>query len=185
MRPLVITQNITVDGSVEMLDGWFDPQAEGADMLEINRRDSAMCDTLLLGRQTFEDFRGYWPLQTDDETGVTDELNGLDKRVVTSTMTDPQWQNSTIIGHDPVDAVRELMERPGGGEIVVTGSITLCHTLVRAGLVTAYRLWTYPYVQGRGRPLFPDGYSAPLRLVEHLSFTSGVTYTHWTTKERT
>lgn len=181
MRALVITQNITADGSVDMLDDWFDPQGQSAEMLEINRRDSAQCDALVLGRRTFEAFRGYWPEQTDDRTGVSNELDGLDKYVVSTTISDPQWQHSTIIGADPVAGVEELKAAPGGGEIVVTGSISLCHTLIAAGVVDGYRLWTYPYVQGRGRRLFPDGHHGALRLEEHLAFATGVTYTHWST----
>lgn len=61
MRPLILTQNITADGSVEMLDDWFDPMAQDADQARIVARDSAACDAIRLGRQTFEDFRGFWP----------------------------------------------------------------------------------------------------------------------------
>ncbi len=183
MRPLIITQNITADGAIEMLDDWFDPLAQDEGMLAVNERDSALSDTLVLGRQTFEDFRGFWPEQVDDQTGVTDELNSLDKYVVSRTMTDPRWQNSTILGGDPVTEVRELLARPGAAEVVVTGSITLTHTLIAAGLVDGYRLWTYPHVQGRGRRLFPEGTSQRLRLEEERSFSSGVTYTHWTVRE--
>lgn len=184
MRRLVITQNITADGSVEMLDDWFDPSADDEDMAEVMRRDDARNDALVLGRQTFEDFRGYWPLQTDDTTGATDQLNTVQKYVVSSTMTDPQWQNSTVVATDPVAAVRELKEAEGG-EIVVTGSLTLCPALIGAGLVDEYRLLTYPYVQGRGRRLFPEGTTARLQLEEALSFASGVTYTRWTTTDTT
>lgn len=178
MRPLVITQNMTVDGSIEMLDDWFDPADDPPDMHEILTRDSAACDALLLGRQTFEDFRGYWPLQTEDTTGITEELNSLEKYVVTSTLTDPAWQHSTLLTGDPVTEVRALKQQEGR-EISLTGSITLCHTLIAAGLVDEYRLWTFPYVQGRGRRLFPDGHRTPLRLLEDRAFASGVTYTRW------
>src|SRR5699024_2995404 len=82
MRPLVITQNVTVDGSIEILDDWFDPLDSPPDQHEILQRDSAACDAIVLGRQTFEDFRGFWPEQTDDATGITDELDQLDKYVV-------------------------------------------------------------------------------------------------------
>jgi dihydrofolate reductase len=64
--------------------------------------------------------------------------------------------NSTILSGNPADEVRALKEQPGL-DIVVTGSITLCHTLIEAGLVDEYRLLVYPVVQGRGRRLFPDG----------------------------
>ena len=179
MRPLILTQNITADGSVEMLDDWFDPMAQDVDQARIVARDSAACDAILLGRQTFEDFRGFWPQQTEDTTGVSDELNTLQKYVVSSTMTDPAWQNSTILTGDPVEQVRALKQTEGA-EISLTGSITLCHALIAAGLVDGYCLWTYPYVQGRGRRLFPDGHTARLELVEHHAFAAGVTYTRWT-----
>ncbi len=106
MRTLAVTQNITLDGAVEMLDDWFDPQggADASDQQEASRELSAECDAILLGRRTFEDFRGYWPRQTDDRTGVTDELNRIHKYVVSSTMTDPQWQNTTVIDGTPCSA---------------------------------------------------------------------------------
>jgi dihydrofolate reductase len=75
------------------------------------------------------------------------------------------------------------LKQTEGAEISLTGSITLCHALITAGLVDAYCLWTYPYVQGRGRRLFPDGHTERLELVEHLSFASGVTYTRWTSRK--
>ena len=182
MRPLVITQNMTVDGSIEMLDDWFDPTDSPPDQQQLLQRDSAACDAILLGRQTFEDFRGFWPVQENDTTGITDELNSLQKYVVTSTMTDPAWQHSTLLTGDPVAAVRELKEQDGA-EISLTGSIMLCHPLIQAGLVDEYRLWTYPYVQGRGRWLFPDGFQERLELREHHAFSSGVTYTRWTPRK--
>ncbi|MBF6084913.1 dihydrofolate reductase family protein [Nocardia cyriacigeorgica] len=178
MRSLVITQNITVDGSIEMLGDWFDAQgageADSADLLDEMHRQNSRSGALLLGRRTFEDFRGYWPEQTDDTTGITDSLNAIQKYVVSSTMTDPQWQNSTILSGDAATEVRALKEQPGD-EIVVTGSITLCHTLIGADLVDEYRLFCYPSVQGGGRRLFPDGYQIPkLKLLESKSFRNGV-----------
>ncbi len=115
MRKLVITQNITLDGSIEMLDDWFDPQLQDDDLLAESHRQDAESDALLLGRQTFEDFRGYWPNQNDDQTGITDYLNDVAKYVVSTTMTDPQWKNSTVIAGDPVRRVRELKAEPGHG----------------------------------------------------------------------
>ena len=108
MRKLVITQNITLDGSIEMLGDWFDPQSQDEELLAETHRQDAECDAMLLGRQTFEDFRSYWPIQSDDQTGITDYLNDVAKYVVSTTMTDPQWKNSTVIDGDPVRRVREL-----------------------------------------------------------------------------
>lgn len=182
-RTLVITQNVTVDGAVEMLDDWFDPQGQAgvdsSDLLaELHRQDAAS-DAFLTGRRTFEDMRGYWPEQHDDPSGISDYLNGVRKYVVSSTMTDPRWEGTTVLSGDPVAEVRALKEQPGR-DIVVTGSITLCHALIPAGLVDEYRLFVYPVVQGRGRRLFPDGYKVPaLRLLESKAFHSGITYSSY------
>jgi dihydrofolate reductase len=176
MRKLVITQNITLDGSIEMLDDWFDPQLQDEDLLAESHRQDSLADALLLGRQTFEDFRGYWPEQTDDPTGVTDYLNRVAKYVVSSTMTDPRWENSTVLAGDAVEQATALKSRPGK-DIVLTGSITLAHTLIAAGLVDEYRMFVYPAVQGRGRRLFPDGaVMEKLRLAAPpKAFQSGIT----------
>jgi dihydrofolate reductase len=176
MRKLVITQNITLDGSVEMLDDWFDPQLQDEDLLAESHRQDADADALLVGRQTFEDFRGYWPKQTDDSTGVTDYLNRVAKYVVSSTMSDPEWQNSTVLTGDPIERTTELKSRPGK-DIVLTGSISLAHALIAGGVVDEYRLFVYPTVQGRGRRLFPGGTAIPkLTLAEPpKSFRSGIT----------
>jgi dihydrofolate reductase len=176
MRKLVITQNITLDGSVEMLDDWFDPQLQDEDLLEESHRQDSQADALLVGRQTFEDFRGYWPKQTDDPTGVTDYLNRVAKYVVSSTMGDPEWQNSIVVTGDPIERTIELKSQPGKN-IVLTGSISLAHALIAGGVVDEYRLFVYPAVQGRGRRLFPDGTAIPnLTLVEPpKSFRSGIT----------
>jgi len=115
----------------------------------------------------------------DDASGITKYLNEVRKYVVSSTITDCQWDNTTILSGDPVQQVQELKEQQGR-DIVVTGSITLCHTLINAGLVDEYRLFVYPVVQGRGRRLFPDGFEVPrLKLLEAQSFRSGVTYSRY------
>jgi dihydrofolate reductase len=183
MRTLAITQNVTLDGSIEMLGDWFDPQGQGevdnSDLLDELHRQDSRADGFLVGRQTFEDLRGYWPELTDDPTGVSDYLNRVQKYVVSSTMTDPEWQNSTILSGDPVVEVRALKEQPGQ-DIVATGSITLCHALIEAGLVDEYRLFVYPVVQGRGRRLFPEGFELPaLTLLEAKAFRSGITFSRY------
>jgi dihydrofolate reductase len=179
VRTLAITQNVTADGAVEMLGDWFDPTAEDRQVTEAMNRFTERQDALLLGRRTFEDFRSFWPKQTDDRTGITDELNRVQKYVVSATMTDPQWQNSTILADDWLARVSELKEQPGG-DIGVTGSIRLCHALIAAGVVDEYRLFVYPVVQGRGRRLFPEGFEADrLRVVQVAGFDSGVTLLHY------
>lgn len=172
---IIITQNMTLDGRVEMLDDWFDPQAQDEELSAELMRQSATEDVLLLGRQTFEDFRSYWPHQHADTTGVAAHLDQVDKRVVSTAMTDPGWQNSTIISEDPLRAVAALRDQPGR-DLILTGSITLAHALITAGLVDEYRMFTYPVWQGRGRGFFPDDARPRLRLLDAKSFVSGVVY---------
>ena len=176
MRKLVITQNITLDGAVEILGHWFDLQPHVAELLEESHRQDAEADALLLGRQTFEDFRAYWPKQTDDGTGVTDYLNRVAKYVVSSTLADPEWANSTVLAGDPVGQTKNLKSQPGK-DIVLTGSISLAHTLIAAGLVDEYRMFVYPTVQGSGRRLFPDDITIGklALLAPPKSFKSGIT----------
>jgi dihydrofolate reductase len=174
MRRLLLTENITADGRIEMLDDWFNPSPEGdiQDWLDGMERLGATSDAVLVGRQTFEDFRGYWPQHTDEPAGAY--LDNVEKYVVSASMTDPQWRNSTILSGDPIDEVRGLKDSDGG-DITLAGSITLAHAVLAAGLVDEIRLMVFPAVQGRGRGLVAEGTSFPrLELVESETFRSGV-----------
>lgn len=178
MRRLVVTENITVDGVIDATEGWFEPagdeEVDQADLNEALREQAAAADAVLLGRVTFEAFRSYWPNQTDDETGVTDYLNNVSKYVVSSTMTDPDWERSTVLSGDLEDSIRELKGK-AGKDIVATGSITLVRQLISLDLVDEYRLFVYPVVLGRGARLFQDATSVPkLKLVDSRTFRSGV-----------
>src|SRR5919112_4133341 len=135
MRKLVVTQNITLDGSIEMLGDWFDPEAQSdqPDLLEELHRQDASADGFLVGRQTFTDLRSYWPSRSEDRTGVTDYLNRVQKYVVSSTLQEAGWEPTTILSGDPVTEVTAL-KQSDGEDIVCTGSIRLTHTLVGAGL---------------------------------------------------
>ncbi len=177
MRELIVTENTTLDGVIDMAEGWFDPGGDGTDQSDLQaaikeQRDAA--DAVLLGRVTFEDMRGYWPLQTDDTTGITDYLNRTTKYVVSSTMQDPEWENSEVLRGPLVEEVERLKATPGT-DIVATGSMKLVRALVADGLVDEYRLFVYPVVVGQGTRLFADATKVPaLRLVETRQFRSGI-----------
>jgi dihydrofolate reductase len=175
-RRLVVAENMSANGVIEFLDPWFDPgEQEDDELLEVIRGHIALETALVLGRQTFEDFRGYWPLQTDDTTGSTAHLNRVQKYVVSSTMQDPGWENTTVLHGRLEDEIRAL-KAVSGGEIGVTGSISVVHALMAAGLVDEYRLFVYPVLTSRGRNLVPEGLSMQgLTLTESRSFPSGVT----------
>ncbi|OLT32943.1 dihydrofolate reductase [Actinomadura sp. CNU-125] len=171
MRDLIVTENITLDGVIDATGGWFDVGGED-DVAEAVREQSAAADAVVFGRRTFDDMRGYWPEHADVPGGVGEYLDRVAKYVVSRTRRDPGWVNSTVLRGDLGDEIRALKERPGA-DIVTTGSITLVHALIAAGLVDEYRLFVHPVVLGRGARLFEV--STPrLRLVECRPFRSGV-----------
>jgi dihydrofolate reductase len=177
MRDLIVTENITLDGVIEATEGWFDPaggEDDASDVEAALRKQREAADALLLGRVTFEQMRGYWPLQTDDTTGITDYLNSVSKYVISSTLQDLRWEHTAVLQGALVDEIQALKSKPGK-DIVTTGSITLVRALIAAGLVDEYRLFVYPVVLGRGERLFADATEVPrLRLVETRPFRCGI-----------
>ena len=178
MRDLVVTENVTLDGVIDASEGWFsvgdDAQVDQSDLVAALREQSEAADAVLFGRVTFEEMRGFWPQQTDDTTGVSDYLNQVTKYVFSRSLGDPGWEHTVVLRGELPDQIRALKSRPGD-DIVATGSITLVHALIAAGLVDEYRLFVYPVVLGRGERLFPDGTGVPrLELVETRPFRSGI-----------
>src|SRR5215467_14621987 len=115
--------------------------------------ENISADAFLTGRVTFEQMRGYWPLQSDDQTGITDYLNQVQKYVVSATLAEPGWEHTTVLRGPLREEITALKSAPGR-DIVVTGSITLVHALIAAELVDEYRLFVYPVVAGKGARLF-------------------------------
>jgi dihydrofolate reductase len=179
MRDLVVTENITLDGVIDATEGWFTPAGDDldvdqSDVVAVITEQREAADAFLVGRVTFEEMRGYWPLQTDDTTGISEYLNTVSKYVVSSTLGEPQWENTTVLRGSLVDEIQELKAAPGR-DIVTTGSMTLVRELIGAGLVDEYRLFVYPLVLGRGQRLFADASEVGrLRLVEARPFRSGL-----------
>jgi dihydrofolate reductase len=178
MRDLIVTENITIDGVIDATEGWFGPAGtEGVDMSDqiaaIGEQMRA-AGAFLTGRRTYEQMREYWPAQVgSDDTGVAEYLDRVDKYVVSRTLgEDADWHPTTVLrGEDDVAAQKAT----AGGDIVVTGSMTLVHALIRAGLVDEYRLFVYPVVLGRGTRLFEDATGVPrVTLAETRAFRSGV-----------
>jgi dihydrofolate reductase len=168
----VLTENCTADGVIDMAAGWFDPKSQtDDDLLRATRAHMAEQDALLLGRNTFESFRGFWPQQTDDSTGITDHLNRVQKYVLSTTLQDPGWEPTTILRD--FDEVRALRDRPG--RLGVTGSISVAQQLGEADLIDEYRLFVYPVLVGDGPGVQAGRARRDLDLVDARSFPSGVT----------
>jgi dihydrofolate reductase len=133
-------------------------------------------EAILLGRTTFELMRPYWKQFPDQDNPVAKALNGMPKYLVSSTVTDPDWGDTTVLSGDPVEEVRKLKAREGG-ELQVHGSWQLASALHAAGLVDEYRLLRFPVTVGAGKRLFTDDAPATgFRLLESRTTGAGVVY---------
>jgi len=173
MRDLVVTENMSLDGVIAPMDGWFDPGAQDDDLAAAIAEHRAAADAVVLGRVTYEEFAAFWPYQTDDTTGISAYLDRVAKYVFSGTLERADWQNTTIL-RGPVRDELSALKQAAGKDIVVTGSASLVRSILPTGLVDVYRLFVYPALQGYGRRLFEDPERADLTLSGTRTFKSGV-----------
>jgi len=132
-------------------------------------------DAFLFGRRTYELFAGYWGVRTDLDDPIVGALNTRPKYVASTTLTDPQWADTTVLPGDLEGAIGELKARPEG-ELQVHGSGTLTRWLLDNDLVDEMNMLIVPVVVGQGARLFPDaGPDIALDLVESRAFPKGIT----------
>ena len=132
-------------------------------------------DAFLLGRRTYDIFAASWPKATDPNDPVAAKLNTLPKYVASTTLRDPEWANTTVLGGDVLSAVRELKQRDGR-ELQVHGSGQLVQFLLDNDLVDRLNLLVFPVIVGAGRRLFPEsGTATGLALDDSRTTASGVT----------
>lgn len=161
--------------------GWFVPHMDetfmqqAADWL-------AEADGLLLGRRTYEEFAQAWPNMTDLDDPFAEKMNSMPKYVASNSLTNAEWNPSTILSGDIPAKVADLKQQPGG-ELQIHGSARLGQSLLAAGLVDELRLVIAPVVVGSGRRLFPDGGApAGLKLTSHKVTPAGLAiHTYQTT----
>jgi len=183
MGKIVISENVTLDGVVQdptgeegfRHGGWFaqvgSNDREGfykAALDEVLRAEA-----LLVGRRSYEFLAARWPSRTGE---LADRMNSIPKYVVSSTLEDPSWNNSTVVKGDAVNEVSNLKERLNG-EIVVPASLQLVRTLIEKDLVDELRLMVYPFVLGAGERLFGEtSDKVPLRLVANRTVGDSLPY---------
>jgi dihydrofolate reductase len=179
MGRIVVTEYVSVDGVVEAPSGtedfervgWIDDFTRGPAGDTFKFDETMASDALLLGRVTYDGFAPVWP---HVEGEFAEKFNAMPKYVVSSTLEDPEWNNTTVLSRDVVEEVTRLKQRYAG-DIVVHGSPRLAQTLIEHDLVDELRLMVYPVVVGAGKQLFAGTSGTKrLELVEAKTVGDGV-----------
>jgi dihydrofolate reductase len=174
MGEILVHEFMSLDGVIDeprwTMDYGFDPK-----MGEAIGRVCERSAGILLGRTTYEMFEPAWSTRTVEEDPGAPFFNETAKYVVSGTLTDPTWNNSTVIGPYDPDAIRKLKADVDGG-LYVSGSGTLVRAMLADGLVDELNLCVFPTTRGSGPKLFPDGSQLKLELAACESYDNGVLF---------
>jgi dihydrofolate reductase len=181
MGRIVISDNVSLDGVVQdpagdegfRHGGWVGLIKDRPEINKLALDEALGAEALLLGRRSYEWLAARWPSRSGE---LADRLNSLPKYVVSSTLEDPDWNNSTVLKGDVVDETSKLKPELNG-EIVIPASFRLVHTLMEHDLVDELRLKVYPVVLGAGKRLFGEtSDKLPMRLVDTPTLGDGVVF---------
>jgi dihydrofolate reductase len=183
MGKIVISENVSLDGVIQdptgdegfRRGGWFTQIAnkDSEQWAKVELDEALKTEALLLGRRSYEFFAARWPSRSGD---WADRLNSLPKYVVSSTLEDPKWNNTTVLKGDIVNEVSKLKQKLAG-DIVIYASSRLVHTLIEHDLVDGLRLMIYPFVLGAGERLFGEtSDQKPMRLVDTRTVGDGLAF---------
>jgi dihydrofolate reductase len=179
MGRIVVTEFVSLDGVMEdpggsedfEHGGWSFEISRGEEGDKFKLDETLASEALLLGRVTYQGFADAWP-QRDGE--FADKFNTMPKYVVSSTLKDPEWTNTTVLDGDLDGSVRKLREE-AKGDVLIHGSAQLVQALLDQDLVDEMRLMVFPVVLGSGKRLFgPTGGKKPLRLMDSATVGDGV-----------
>jgi len=179
MGKIVVTEFVSLDGVVEdpggsenfKYGGWTFEYDRGDEGNKFKLDETMASDALLLGRVTYEGFADAWPSR---EGEFAEKFNTMPKYVVSSTLENPEWTNSTVISGD-LPAEVEKLKQQHTGDVVVHGSVRLVQSLLEQDLVDELRLMVFPVVLGTGKTLFGEtSDKKPLKLVDSKPVCDGV-----------
>jgi dihydrofolate reductase len=177
---IVVTEYISIDGVIEAPGGeedyehvgWVFEFERGEEGQKFKDDETLGSAALLLGRITYETFALAWPTF---EGEVADKMNSMPKYVISKTLTDPEWNNTTVLRGDLIEEATALKQKVDG-DIVIHGSAQLARALLAAGLVDELRLMVYPLLLGSGKKLFDgDGKKVRMPLRDAKTVGDGVT----------
>jgi dihydrofolate reductase len=179
MGKLIVSEFVSLNGIMEAPggehghphSGWTFKSHYGDDHYAYKQEEIDEAEVLLLGRKTYEGFSSAWPAR---EGEFADKINSMPKYVVSSTLTEPAWDNTTVLSGDPIEAVGKL-RADVDGPILLNGSAQLAHTLTEAGLVDEFRAMIHPVLVADGLRMFPDPEQMQkLKLAQSIAYDSGV-----------
>lgn len=179
MRKVIVSELLSLDGVMEdpggaegFAHGGWSMKFNDPEGMRFKLEELMACDAMLLGRVTYEGFAAAWPSMKDG-VGFAEKMNGMAKHVVSSTLSDASWNNSTVISGDLREAVLEL-KASDGQDILVAGSASLVQWLLAHGLVDELRLMVHPILLGSGKRLFGEmGQPATFDLAQATPLQSG------------
>jgi len=174
MRKIINATYMTLDGDISNMGDWhFD--YFGDEAMKAATDQLAGSDALIMGRKTYEGFAAAWPERagTDD---FADQMNAIKKYVVSSTLTDPSWTNTTVISGDVVAQVKEIKEEPGLN-ILQYGYGSVSQLLLDNGLLDELRIWLHPVLSGKAKPtelLYRDAKQSRFELIDTDAHSTGM-----------
>ena len=177
MRKIKSNFFISLDGVVEAPDKWHFPYFDD-EMGAAVGAGFATADAMLMGRVLYDEWAAFWPQQSDDDE-FAGFFNNHPKYVVSNSLTQAGWNNTTIVSGDVAQQLQQLKDGTDG-DLVISGSATLVRSLLAEGLVDELRVLVHPIVVGHGARLFEDTTPRALELVAEERFSTGVlnlTYT--------
>jgi dihydrofolate reductase len=181
MGKLVVSENVSLDGVIQdpagdegfRVGGWVGLIKDRPQLNRVALEEALGAEALLLGRRSYEWFAARWPSRSGE---LADRLNSLPKYVVSSTLEDPDWNNSSVLKGEAVYEVSKLKHKLRG-EIVVPASFQLLRTLMEHDLVDELRLKIFPVVLGTGKRLFGEtSNKKPMRLLGAQTVEGGIAY---------
>ena len=172
MRNLVCQSFVSLDGVINHMERWhFDYADDESNTLALDQLRAS--DGLLMGRRTYEVYAAAWPSRQGDYPEL---INRLPKYVVSSTLTDPAWQNTTVLARDPIDAI-DALKQEDGRQLLMHGYGPLAKELLAAGILDELHLWVHPVMAGIGEGddlLLQEGLHRVLRFDGSTALQSGV-----------